>query len=88
MRIKDGFTLRELCGEHVVIGEGLSQVNFNKILSMNDSAGYLWKEVQGKDFTLEDLVKLLTDRYEVSDEQAMEDVKRMVSVWQEHGVLE
>ena len=88
MRIKDGFTLRELCGEHVVIGEGLSQVNFNKILSMNDSAGYLWKEVQGKDFTLEDLVKLLTDRYEVSAEVAMEDVKRMVSVWQEHGVLE
>ncbi len=88
MRIKDGFTLRELCGEHVVIGEGLSQVNFNKILSMNDSAGYLWKEVQGKDFTLEDLVKLLTDRYEVTAEVAMEDVKRMVSVWQEHGVLE
>lgn len=88
MRIKDGFTLRELCGEHVVIGEGLSQVNFNKILSMNDSAGYLWKSVQGKDFTLEDLVKLLTDRYEVTAEVAMEDVKRMVSVWQEHGVLE
>lgn len=88
MRIKDGFTLRELCGEHVVIGEGLTQVNFNKILSMNDSAGYLWKEVQGKDFTLEDLVKLLTDRYEVTAEVAMEDVKRMVSVWQEHGVLE
>ena len=88
IRIKDGFTLRELCGEHVVIGEGLSQVNFNKILSMNDSAGYLWKEVHGKDFTLEDLVKLLTDRYEVTAEVAMEDVKRMVSVWQEHGVLE
>ena len=88
MRIKDGFTLRELCGEHVVIGEGLSQVNFNKILSMNDSAGYLWKEVQGKDFTLEDLVKLLTDRYEVTAEVAMDDVKKMVAVWQEHGVLE
>lgn len=88
MKIKDGFTLRQLCGEYVVIGEGLSQVNFNKILSMNESAGYLWTEVQGKDFTLEDLVALLTDRYEVSAEQAMEDVKKMVAVWQEHGVLE
>lgn len=88
MRIKEGFTLRHLCGEHVVIGEGLSQVNFNKILSMNDSAGYLWTSVQGKDFTLEDLVTLLTDRYEVSAEQAMEDVKKMIAVWQEHGVLE
>lgn len=88
MKIKDGFTLRQLCGEYVVVGEGLSQVNFNKILSMNESAGYLWNNVQGKEFTLEDLVTLLTDRYDVTAEQAMEDVKKMVAVWQEHGVLE
>ena len=88
MRIKDGFTLRHLCGEYVVIGEGLSQVNFNKLLSMNESAGYLCTSVQGMDFTLEDLVTLLTEKYEVSAEQAMEDVKKMVAIWQEHGVLE
>jgi hypothetical protein len=88
MKIKEGFTLRPLCGEHIVVGEGLSQVNFNKMLSMNDSAAYLWENVHGKDFTLEDLVTLLTDRYDVSAEQAMKDVKQMIAVWQEHGILE
>ena len=88
MKLKEGFTIRPLCGEHIVVGEGLSQVNFNKMLSMNDSAAYLWEQVYGKEFTLEDLVTLLTDRYEVSGEQAMEDVKKMVAIWQEHGVLE
>ena len=88
MKIKEGFTLRPLCGEHIVVGEGLSQVNFNKMLSMNDSAAYLWENVQGKEFTLEDLVTLLTDRYDVSAEQAMEDVKQMIAIWQEHGILE
>ena len=88
MKIKEGFTLRPLCGEHIVVGEGLSQVNFNKMLSMNDSAAYLWENVQGKEFTLEDLVTLLTDRYDVSADQAMEDVKQMIAIWQEHGILE
>ena len=88
MKLKEGFTIRPLCGEHIVVGEGLSQVNFNKMLSMNDSAAYLWEQVYGKEFTLEDLVTLLTDRYEVSGEQALEDVKKMVAIWQEHGVLE
>ena len=88
MKLKEGFTIRQLCGEHIVVGEGLSQVNFNKMLSMNDSAAYLWEQVYGKEFSLDDLVTLLTDRYEVSAEQALEDVKKMVAVWQEHGVLE
>jgi hypothetical protein len=88
MKIKEGFTLRPLCGEHIVVGEGLSQVNFNKMLSMNDSAAYLWENVHGKEFSLEDLVTLLTDRYDVSAEQAMKDVKQMIAVWQEHGILE
>ncbi|MBR5034791.1 MAG: PqqD family protein [Bacteroidales bacterium] len=88
MKIKEGFTLRPLCGEHIVVGEGLSQVNFNKMLSMNDSAAYLWENVQGKEFTLDDLVTLLADRYEVSADQAMDDVKQMIAIWQEHGILE
>ena len=61
MKIKEGFILRQICGEYVVVGEGLAQVNFNKMLSLNESAAYLWKAVSGKEFTEEDLVQLLLD---------------------------
>ena len=88
MRIKEGFTLRTICGEHVVIGEGLAQVNFNKMLSLNASAAYLWEQVQGRDFTLEDLVSLLTEKYDVSGEQARQDAAKLVQVWQEQGVAQ
>ena len=88
MRLKEGFTLRTICGEHVVIGEGLAQVNFNKMLSLNATAAYLWEQVQGKDFTVEDLVTLLTDKYEVSEDQARQDALKLVQVWQEQGVAQ
>ena len=88
MRIKDGFTLRTICGEHVVIGEGLTQVNFNKMLSLNASAAYLWEQLKGKDFTLEDMVTLLTEKYDVTPEKAREDAAKLVQIWQEQGVAE
>ena len=88
MKIKEGFTLRQICGEYVVVGEGLAQVNFNKMLSLNATAAYLWEQVQGKDFTVEDLVTLLTDKYEVSADQARQDALKLVQVWQEQGVAQ
>ena len=88
MKIKEGFILRSICGEYVVVGEGLTQVNFNKMLSLNESAAYLWKEIQGKDFGRDDLVKLLLDKYEVSPEQAKADVDKLIASWKEEGVVE
>ena len=88
MKIKDGFTLRTICGEHIVIGEGLAQVNFNKMLSLNGSAAYLWEQLKGKEFTEEDAVKLLTDKYDVTPERALEDVKKLREEWKKQDVVE
>ena len=88
MKIKEGFILRTICGEHIVVGEGLAQVNFNKMLSLNESAAYLWKEVEGKEFTKEDLVQLLLDKYEVSGEQAAADVEKLTATWLKESVVE
>ena len=88
MKIKEGFILRSICGEFIVVGEGLDQVNFNKMLSLNESAAYLWKEVEGKDFTRDTLVQLLLDKYEVSREQASQDVEKLVNTWIQEGVVQ
>ena len=88
MKIKDGFILRQICGEYVVVGEGLAQVNFNKMLSLNETAAYLWKEVQGKEFTKDTLVDLLLEQYEVERERAAEDVDKLLAVWVKEGVAE
>ena len=88
MKIKEGFTLRQICGEWVVVGEGLAQVNFNKMLSLNESAAYLWKEVQDKEFTAETLTDLMLERYEVEREQAQKDAEALCRQWVEMGLAE
>jgi len=88
MKIVEGFKLRKLGREYIVVGEGLQQVNFNKMISLNETAAYLWEEIQGKEFTKEDLVKLLLDKYEVDEATASKDVEALVGKWIEAGLAE
>lgn len=88
MKIKTGFKLRTIVGEHIITGEGVERVNFNKIITLNETAVYLWENLVGKEFTEDDVVKLLTDEYEVTEEVARKDVKNLLSKWEEAGLLD
>jgi hypothetical protein len=88
MRTKKGFNLRQICGENVIIAEGEENIDFSNIISMNESSAYLWKNIQDKNFSDEDLVKLLTDEYEVDDVTAKSDVDSLVKSWLDAGIIE
>ena len=88
MKLLDGLVLRPLCGEHIVTGEGLSRVDFSKVISLNATAAYLWEQIQDKDFTADDLVALLTARYDVGEEQARADVDKLLASWRDAGLIE
>ena len=88
MKIKKGFVMRSICGQTVISGEGLEQVNFSKLVTLNESAAYLWKEVQDKEFTPETLTDLMLERYEVEREQAQKDAEALCRQWVEMGLAE
>ncbi len=46
MRIKDGFEIRNICGEKVIIAYGLDNLDFNKLINLNESAAFLWLLLQ------------------------------------------
>lgn len=88
MKIKDGFVLREMCGEYIVAGEGIENINFNKLISLNATAAFLWKELIGKEFTTECMAELLVKEYGIDMELAMTDSKRLMDSWAEAGIAE
>ena len=89
MKIKNGFVLRTVCGENVIVGEGLDAINFGRMLSLNETAAWLWKKAldQG-DFTAQSLAEALCTEYEVTPEQALADVKETIDNWSKLGVIE
>ena len=88
MKAKPGFNLRTVCGENIIVAEGEENIDFSNIISMNESSAYLWKNIQGKEFTHDDLVKLLTDEYEVDEATALNDVKALTDLWLQAGIIE
>lgn len=87
MKIVDGFKLREVCGEFVVVPEGSKLVNFNKMLSLNGSAAFLWKAVEGKDFDVQMLSDLLVKEYKIDSALALSDAGKILDKWVEIGVV-
>ncbi len=88
MRIKDGFALREVCGETVIVGEGLGAVDFGKLLVLNDTAAWLWKEAKSQgDFTPQTLAQRLREEYDVPNDVANADVTELLSKWQDIDVI-
>ena len=89
MKIKKGYILRTVCGENVIVGEGLDAINFGRMLSLNETAAWLWKQaVEQGDFTAESLANALCDEYEVAPDQALADVKETINQWTELKVIE
>lgn len=87
MRIKEGFQLRTICGENIIVATGFKNIDFSKIISLNESATLLWKGLLDRDFEVEDMVKLLTDEYEVDEATARNDAEAVVKQWQEIGLI-
>lgn len=88
MRISKGYTLRTLGQEYILVAEGLEAANFNRMISMNASAAFLWKEVEDKEFDSEMLVQLLLDNYDITREVAEKDVAALLKSLNEAGVVE
>ena len=88
MKTKPGFKLRNVCGERIIVAEGKENIDFSKIISMNESAAFLWSAIEGKEFTENDLVSLLTGEYNIDAHTAAEDVKAIVKQWEQAGITE
>lgn len=73
MKLRQEYKVREMAGEHVVIMQGRYGADMTRVISLNESALYLWNELQGREFELADVVRLLTDRYEIDPDTAERD---------------
>lgn len=87
MRLRTGFKLRPLGAEFILLAEGAETVNFNKMLTLNESAAYLYQKVEGLDFDANTLRDLLLAEYEVNEEQAAQDAQSLLQSWIDAGIV-
>ena len=88
MKTKKGYRLRQLGTEYILVAEGLEVMDANKMISMNETAAFLWESVEGKTFGADTLAQLLVDKYGITMEMAEKDIKPLLETWTKAGVIE
>lgn len=77
MKIKDGFITRDIAGVNIVIPSGKRVVDFNGMLTLNETGIFLWKALADGG-NAEQLAVMLSEEFEVAIEEARKDVNEFL----------
>jgi hypothetical protein len=78
MQIKEGLKIRNIAGESVLIMQGQVGADMTKVVSFNNTAEWLWNTLEGQTFSLEDVTRLLTERFQIDVATAEADAKKWI----------
>lgn len=86
MRIKDGFILREVAGNYIVVAVGEAVKGFNGVINLNETGAFLWRLME-KGSDVEGLTNALLEEYDVEKEIAQADAKAFIDKLTEAGLV-
>ncbi len=87
MKIKDGFAKREIAGSNIVVPVGKTAMDFNGMITLNDSGSFFW-DCFTKDITIDEAVKSVTAEYDIDEATAKNDIEKFVDMLKQNNLLE
>ncbi len=85
MKLKDGFIVREVAGQTVVLPSG-EDLDLNMMITLNGTGKFLWEQLQ-QECDEEMLTAALLNEYVVDEAAARNSVQRFVKKLNDHGFL-
>ena len=86
MKLKNGFVLRSVGGHSIVVPVGAQTIDFNCMITLNDTGAFLWEQLQ-EERTAQELTDALLGEYEVEPTVAAADVAQFIEKLQEAELL-
>lgn len=86
MKLNKDLILREVGGEYMIVNPFTDTVDMTQVYSLNETAAWLWKQMEDKEFTVTDLVAVLREEYEVDKQTATTDLTELCQQWLEAGI--
>ena len=87
MKIKEGFMLKQVCDEFMVVPVGTASIDFKSVIRLNETGAFLWTLLE-KGAEKEDMLKDILDEYDVSAEIASSDIDRFILKLTDAGIVE
>ena len=77
MKIKDGFILRKVADSYIAVATGEESVNFNAMVTTNETGAFLWEKLKNET-TEEELLACLLREYDVDEKTAKADISEFL----------
>ena len=87
MKIKSGFFIKNINGQHVVCAESSSDAPRNNIV-LTEASLFLWRKLEEGEMTKEQLLHALLDNFEISTVLALSNIDVFVKTLRENGIIE
>lgn len=87
MKIKEGYLLREVAGNHVVVPAGKAALDFSGVITLNETGAFLWKQLAG-DKGEQELMTALLDEYDTGEARAGADIAAFIAKLKAADLLE
>ena len=65
-----------------------SEINFSRVIGLNNSAAFLINSVENKDFNIETWTQLLIERYKIDQNTAQSDAEKLIDKLNQANILE
>lgn len=87
MKIKDGYILKKVAGENIVIATDEARISFNGIITFNEVGAEVFERLDGTR-TLEQIVDEIAAIYNAPREIIESDIKKLIEKMKNHGLIE
>ena len=88
MKIKDGFVLTEAAGNSLVVAVGDMADKFSGYIKLNSTGAFIWKLIEKKDLSVDELTSAMVAEYDISEEIAKRDILAFEKTLGTAGILE
>lgn len=88
MKIKDNLSVRKIGNEYMIVSDSDAGLDYTRVISLNETAAYLVEEVGKREFTKNEWIELLMNKYDVEREVAQADVQLLIDKFVKEGLFE
>jgi len=87
MRVKENLVLRRIGSEYIIIVPDKDSVDMTEVYTLNETSAWIWEQLKDKDFTIEMIVELVRETYDVDPDTATKDVLAIMDIFRAGGLI-
>lgn len=87
MKLNPNLKLRRIGSIYMVVDSKTQEVNMANVYQLNETAAAVWRAAEGKEIEPQALAEALSHDYEIEPEEALDDIRQLLAMWREYGLI-